>query len=183
MIKKLIVLALLFMATICLQIIYSGCCPDSNKCFTLNDLVLTALNNSATKPELPTNDTIPSKALLLRLTVLNKTEVCSNQPTLFISSAYAFSCRPLIKVRDSITRLSVISDHEYNHQYTAGSELNDLFVIPSTAELNTQEDSSSFDMLAKTSAESIGPHIFTIQVFYKSGTSKVVSTQPLNLIQ
>lgn len=181
--KKLSALGLLFTVIIGLQLSNTGCCPDESICLTVDTTNLTILDNSHDIPKTPQNETVPAKALLLRLTLENKGSMCYKPPAFsLINSAYARSCRPKEKIQDSITDISITSNQPYNINHPAGAELNELFVKPSISEFNTTDDSTYFDMLAKTGSDNEGPHIFTVRLLFKSGASKSAVSEPIKLI-
>lgn len=181
--KKLSLLLSLFAFAVLLQLMdsCSGCCGDERFCLSVESSHLEVLDNSDSIAKTPINGTVRANTLLLRYTVSNNKSLCrTNNYFSLINNAYALSC-PYADRTDTIEYLTISSNQDFNNQYSAGSELNELFHIPDYTHLDYQE-SDSIDILLLEPPADTSTHIFIINLLLKSGKVLTATSQQILII-
>lgn len=163
----------------------SGCCPDDSDCVNVNKSLLTVYDNSGREWMPAGEDPVPGEAVVLELELQNDIYTCSRKSkAVFITSAYATSCRKSNIYNEHITYLSISADKRYGASHPATTELNDLFTIPSMNELNEDPGSKEkFRMFALKAPEESGLYTFTVKLLLSNGDIIEATANPVNILK
>lgn len=102
--------------------------------YTNCSLEIQNLDNAGTELKASTNNEIPKKAFGIRLKINLKEDMCMGTvPTLFMSSANAFSCdcypEWIASPIDSITSIHIYTVNEFDATHPAGVDVSDYFHV------------------------------------------------------
>jgi hypothetical protein len=124
-----ILLLLIMQLTACV-----GCCPDYDCSYgELLEIELRAFNNGDKEPFEVLSDSIPAKALMLKLTYKGSKTECPDETAeirnYFTNAAFAFSCPDnLFESPDTVDSIFIKSTADFNSAFPAGSDLSELFL-------------------------------------------------------
>jgi hypothetical protein len=160
-----------------------GCDEIITYCHSAKSLSLKSFDNGGTEP-VPTKDgQVMAKALLFKLDVEESIEVCANKMNNpFSMAAYAFKkpdCTP-DEYTDTLSRINVYSDKDFNADYLAGKDLSKMFKMTNAGNGPFTETKEIY--LLKEPADT-GTHIFTVEVLFINGKRLEVQSDPIKLLK
>ena len=102
--------------------------------YTNKAISIDNIDNSGTKPLVTAASAISKKAYGIRVKLdREKTACVTPSPSLFVSSAYAFSCDcpPALELsaKDSITKIQIFTINEFDANHAANSDISTYFKI------------------------------------------------------
>lgn len=131
--KKVIFLLLLPLIA---EVVISCCNCVAPLTFRYSNKAITAINldNSGARPEESKADTIRKTAFGIRVYLEREQLAClQKKPSLFITSAYAYSCRcePATSyiAKDTIKEVRIITTNAFDNTHPAGSEIGAYFQV------------------------------------------------------
>ncbi len=191
--------ALTILISVCLCSLYvflSGCCgcgtgskqrynPDDVTCIVLNDTRILAYNNEdSTERAIYDDEPVYGDALILRVSLKKSTQLCYKKPetNILFPSAYATTCKYIdvgpVKYIDSIVHYYISTDKAYDDRNPAGADINEFFLMPDAAELNTE---SVVDIIGIKRPAKSGKYVFTVNIQLADGSYREAYTSPINV--
>lgn len=137
------------------------------------------------KEAVPAGAAVIAKALMLKLVIDEKVDVCLNRKQRynpFASPVYAFKkadCQEDF-YKDSVVSLQVTSNHNYSAGYEAGKNLLPLFSPIVIKDLKTKADRNLY--LLESPADT-GTHVFTVSVILADGDTMRNVLSPVKLLK
>lgn len=179
-----------------------NCIEPVIRSYTNKTISLSNLDNSAQTPIVSLSDTVIKKAYGIRLQLIREKLAClEKRQSLFISSAYAYSCRcaPAQEYRpkDSIVSIKIYTLQSFDNDHAAGSDLSAYFKEYRSYAFSTIEQfvknsptvlfddkqlEQTIDFLLMTPPAIHVEHSFKVQLILSDGRTLEGETSPVKLI-
>ena len=171
--------------------------------YTNKTISVTNLNNSGAAPESTNADTVVKRAFGIRVLLERERLACleKKMPSLFMQSAYAFSCgcEPALQYlpKDSIESISIYTLNEFDNSHAAGADVSDYFKVygdyhfrtienyvknTSPTLFNDQDLKPQIDFLLMTAPAVSGEHRFRVQIKLSDGRILQSESSPIKLV-
>ncbi|MCB9046330.1 MAG: hypothetical protein H6550_09340 [Chitinophagales bacterium] len=173
---------LLIDITACLYSCQIGCGGSSgNYCYSLKDVSLSAYGYSSTP--LKQGEQVKWSELRLGLGLSYSSNMCRKPSTFnpLVNAAYA--CDPVINFRytDSVTAISIFSDHDFDASHKAGHILNDYFSGTDIEQFNKSYGDDSIIFILKHMPAATGTHTLSVNLEFSNGVIRKVEAIPVNI--
>jgi hypothetical protein len=170
--------------------------------YTNKTISVSNLDNSGQQPMLASSDTVIKKAYGIRLQLIREKMAClEKRQSLFISSAYAYTCRcppaQEFRPKDSVVSIKIYTLQAFDNTHLAGSDLTAYFKVYKAYSFSTIENfiknspvtlfdseelEQTIDFLLMTAPAINVEHTFKVQFILSDGRTLEGETPTVKLI-
>ncbi|PZF71120.1 DUF5034 domain-containing protein [Taibaiella soli] len=198
--KKLLSLSILFAAIWPLSALLNSCNPDnchSRYCTYVSSLDVKIMDNGDSVPHDIVNNELYAKALTMQITVTDGLStdslwlcphIAMRSPFITTATAiYKKNCDDATGPRDLLDTFRITSNHDFDAQHPAGTDLQDIFYSSSPVKVYTgnpaDHQQGLYTYYMRQAPSDTGTHVFTVTMHFTNGKVMSQSTSPVKLLK